>query len=216
MNNSEFSQALIRATYHFNVTASPTTINTLIRYTQTLQKWRRSFNLTASLQPEDWWVHLYDSIALAHTLPLLHVKQCTDIGSGAGFPAIICAIVNPNIQFTLCEIDLNKSAFLRQVVIDCEINNVKLTGDWQRANPPFTCVTSKAFLTLEQFIQNLPHLIAVGGKGLIFSHDDPSTSIPQNLLKSTIYFKVPPLKIDIKQSSFNAPHTTRSITLLQR
>lgn len=228
-NPAAINVAVSRALADFAFADHPANINALLHYSALISKWRKAFNLTASARIEDWWVHLIDSLALAQYLSLIHVKHCADIGSGAGFPAIPCAILLPHIHFTLCEIDHNKSAFLRQVMVELGLSNVSLRGDWQRAGAPFPCVTSKAYLTPDSFMMQLPQLLSVGGRGFIFGHENetkvkpapkPSAPVMQDfLLKSTVTYAVSALSVSEHRLSLlpnSAPHPTRAFHIFQR
>lgn len=169
----------------------------LTQYHHLLVKWRAHFNLSAGYQLSSWWLHLLDSLAVAKVLSLLHVKHCLDLGSGAGFPIIACAIIHPQIRFVASEIDHNKSAFLRQAMTQCALANLQLVGDWKRMNGNphrVDAVTSKAFLTPDHFLQIFPSLVGTGGLGIICqSAPQPTLKRPTSLLKSAFSYRPPTL-----------------------
>jgi 16S rRNA (guanine527-N7)-methyltransferase len=89
------------------------TLARLIEYAAVLAKWQRAINLVspAALR-ELWHRHLLDS---AQLLPLLPAPAAPllDIGSGAGFPGLVLAILGvPDVH--LVESDTRKAAFLRE------------------------------------------------------------------------------------------------------
>lgn len=67
--------------------------------------------------------HIEDSRAI---LDFMALDGCNviDIGSGAGFPGLVLAILCPEAQFTLVEADLKKSQFLQAVILNLKISNV--------------------------------------------------------------------------------------------
>ncbi len=94
------------------------TLERLEHYQTLLEKWNRSINLVANSTLVDGWTrHFLDSAQLM-TGDVLG-NRWTDIGSGAGFPGLVCAILSaelaPERQFSLLESDQRKSEFLRMV-----------------------------------------------------------------------------------------------------
>lgn len=86
----------------------------LIRYVELLQKWQERINLVSeSTLPDVWQRHILDSaqlVALAPAQPGLWV----DLGSGAGFPGLVIAIMSLH-HIHLIESDSRKCAFLQEV-----------------------------------------------------------------------------------------------------
>jgi len=94
------------------------TLERLEHYQTLLEKWNRSINLVANSTLVDGWTrHFLDSAQLM-TGDVLG-NRWTDIGSGAGFPGLVCAILSaeiaPERRFSLLESDQRKSEFLRMV-----------------------------------------------------------------------------------------------------
>ncbi|MFQ5764492.1 MAG: 16S rRNA (guanine(527)-N(7))-methyltransferase RsmG [Rhodospirillales bacterium] len=81
-----------------------------------LEKWQRTINLVGRGSLGDVWRrHVLDSAQLAPHLPPT-AKVIADIGSGAGFPGLVLAIMGPvaGADFHLIESDERKCAFLRE------------------------------------------------------------------------------------------------------
>ena len=75
-----------------------------------LERWNRSFNLTAITHRAQMVTHhLLDSLSIA---PFLHGQRVIDIGTGAGFPGLPLAIVQPERQFTLLDSNGKKVRFV--------------------------------------------------------------------------------------------------------
>lgn len=80
-----------------------------------LAKWQRAVNLVApSTLPDLWRRHMLDSAQLAAHLPR-PPGRIADMGSGAGFPGLVLAVVT-GVPTTLIESDTRKCAFLREAV----------------------------------------------------------------------------------------------------
>ncbi|HVO01164.1 MAG TPA: 16S rRNA (guanine(527)-N(7))-methyltransferase RsmG [Candidatus Cybelea sp.] len=90
------------------------TLAALEAYAALLKKWQRAINLVAASTLDDiWGRHFLDS---AQLLPLLAPPEAgdggiTDLGSGAGFPGLVLAILSGR-RTQLIESDQRKAAFL--------------------------------------------------------------------------------------------------------
>jgi len=93
------------------------TIHRLIRYADLLARWQKSTNLVASSTlPLLWSRHFADSAQIRGLAP--EARLCLDLGSGAGFPGLIVAILQagkPNFRMHLVESNRKKCAFLAEV-----------------------------------------------------------------------------------------------------
>ena len=104
----------------FRLDVSRETHQHLLRYADLLRKWTKRINLVArSTEDNLWRRHIIDSAQVLQLAPH-HVGHWVDLGSGAGFPGLIIAIMaletgTPK-HVTLVESDARKSAFLRTVI----------------------------------------------------------------------------------------------------
>lgn len=98
------------------------TIERLVIYEKLLRQWQKAVNLVApSTLDATWHRHFADS---AQLLPLAPpgLRSWIDLGSGAGFPGLVVAIMlagkarGDGTHITLIESDSRKCAFLREVV----------------------------------------------------------------------------------------------------
>ena len=84
-------------------------------YLALLKKWQRRINLVAnSTMVDAWQRHILDSAQLVRFYPL-NTKKILDVGSGAGFPGLVLAIMG-NVQVDLVESDQRKAIFLSTVI----------------------------------------------------------------------------------------------------
>ena len=140
----------------------------LLEYAGLLQKWNRTYNLTAIRDPLAMVAHhLLDSLAVLPHLPLAPERaRIVDAGSGAGLPGIPLAIARPRWHVALAESNQKKSAFLRQAAIELGLHNVEVhegrVEAW-RPQPLFDLVISRAFAALSEFIAACRHLVAPEG-----------------------------------------------------
>ncbi|MBD8891577.1 16S rRNA (guanine(527)-N(7))-methyltransferase RsmG [Roseibium litorale] len=91
------------------------TVERLQIYVDLVLKWQPAQNLIApSTIPDIWTRHVVDSLQTKRTLP--EAKVWVDIGSGAGFPGVVTAILQadaPEAHVHMIESNQRKAAFLR-------------------------------------------------------------------------------------------------------
>ena len=136
----------------------------LLAYLELLQKWNRTYNLTAIRDPLTMVTHhVLDSLA---AMPHLPDGPLADVGSGGGLPGIPLAIAQPARRITLNDANDKKSAFLQQAVIELKLANTDVHSGrveaWRPASP-FACVITRGFAELAQFIAACRHLLQAGG-----------------------------------------------------
>lgn len=137
----------------------------LSAYLALLLKWGRTYNLTAIRDPNEMVTHhLLDSLAV---LPLIEksvlagrgAPSLADVGSGAGLPGLVLAIVRPDWLVTSVETVEKKAAFQRQVKIELGLGNANIhCGRVERMQEDFDAVISRAFASLADFVGLAGHL----------------------------------------------------------
>jgi 16S rRNA (guanine527-N7)-methyltransferase len=136
----------------------------LLRYLGLLQKWNRTYNLTAIREPSRLVTHhLLDCLA---AVPHVPEGFLVDIGSGGGLPGVPLAIAQPGRPVTLLDSNHKKGAFLRQVIIECGLRNAQVhvgrAEEWQPALR-FDVAVSRAFSDLAGFAEAARPLLKPGG-----------------------------------------------------
>jgi len=135
------------------VSVEKTAQTRLLDYLALLEKWNRSYNLTAVRQPPQMISkHLLDCLAI---LPYVSAHFALDVGSGAGLPGIPLAIARPQTQVTLLDSSQKKTTFLRQALIQLGLANVTVICERAETWRPlrkFDLVISRAFSNLLDFI----------------------------------------------------------------
>ena len=101
------------------------TLERLRLYVDLVKRWNPKINLVSRRSLEDIWTrHIQDSVQVFHCAN--QVAHWVDLGSGGGFPGMVCAIMaiehTPETRFTFVESDQRKSAFLRTVARECDAN----------------------------------------------------------------------------------------------
>ncbi len=94
------------------------TMSRLESYVALVEKWQPRVNLVspASL-PDIWTRHIWDSAQLA-TYIQGGSPRLVDVGSGAGFPGLVLAMLT-DAECHLVESDQKKAIFLRTVIREC-------------------------------------------------------------------------------------------------
>jgi 16S rRNA (guanine527-N7)-methyltransferase len=104
--------------------ATPQQIDKLDQYFHLLIKWNKRSNLVGTQDHSEIYIrHFLDSLAL---VSYLSEVSWTDLGSGAGFPGLILAIMRPESDIFLVEIAQKRCHFLQQVIIELALSRVVL------------------------------------------------------------------------------------------
>lgn len=137
----------------------------LIAFLALLAKWNRAFNLTAVRDPLDMVPrHLLDSLAV---WPYLHGPRILDLGSGAGLPGMVLALVDPEREWVLLDSNAKKTQFLTQIVIELRPGNVEVVQARAEAYAPprpFTTVIARALAPLSTVFRLARPLCAAEGR----------------------------------------------------
>jgi len=93
-------------------------------YIDELDRWNRRLNLTAVPRDRAWDRHVTESARLLAVAHLAEGSRCADLGSGAGIPGVVVAILRPDVSLTLIEADRRKAGFLVHVCGLLGLDNV--------------------------------------------------------------------------------------------
>lgn len=136
-------------------------------YAGLLKEWNNKFNLTSIL--EDGQIvekHFYDSLLPGKVFDF-NGKNLLDMGTGAGFPGLVIALVYPECAVTLLDATKKKFSFLEEVAKQCEIPNVKyLCGrveEQDELRDKFQVVTCRGFSSLNTALEVGLPLCRLGG-----------------------------------------------------
>lgn len=108
-------------------------------YETLIRKWQKAINLVSGPTLNALYSrHIADSLQIFDLRPG-NTGHWVDIGSGAGFPGLICAIAAkdhaPDLRFTFIESDLRKGGFLREVARNTDVKITVLTERIEAAHP---------------------------------------------------------------------------------
>tara|TARA_B100001175_G_C19486988_1_gene630365 strand:+ start:1094 stop:1708 length:615 start_codon:yes stop_codon:yes gene_type:complete len=134
-------------------------INKLLIYKELLIKWNKSYNLTAVKNTEVVTHHFLDCLAI---IPFIKSSSLLDVGTGAGLPGIVIAIVKPDIKLSLIDKVGKKIAFIKRVIAELEIKNIETYHDRVElltTEEKYDGIISRAFSSMDDFINSTKHLI---------------------------------------------------------
>lgn len=103
--------------------------------------------------PRLWERHLVNCAVLSEQVPA-GASVC-DVGSGAGLPGLVLAIVRADALVTLVEPLLRRTTFLEEVVDLLELTNVEVVrarADALHGQRRFTVVTARAVAPLDRLV----------------------------------------------------------------
>lgn len=169
----------------------------LIQYLDLIKKWGRVYNLTAIQDPlKIVTYHLLDCLAVS---PYVKQGKWLDVGSGAGLPGIVLAIVKPESKFVLLDTSEKKASFMQQVVIELELKNVLVLSERIETlsrDEKFDGIISRAFSEIAKFTQLTKGLLTTGGEWVAMkgNPEEEIRKLPEDIfISEVIPLKIPKL-----------------------
>ena len=129
------------------------TMGKLEQFAELLRAANSTQNLVAAPSLESVWQrHFLDSVQLMRFLPSPQAS-CIDLGTGAGFPGLVIALLHPG-PVTLVEERRLRVDFLRHVATTLGVDVEIIAGKAQRIVPrPFDVISARAFAPLERLLE---------------------------------------------------------------
>ncbi|KAA9106281.1 16S rRNA (guanine(527)-N(7))-methyltransferase RsmG [Microbacterium rhizomatis] len=134
------------------------------RFTMALAEHGEERGLIGPLEPARLWSrHVLNSAIVG---PLFS-GRVGDVGSGAGLPGLVLAIVCPDVQWVLIEPMERRIAWLNEQVDELKLDNVEVVRaraeDW-KPDAPLDAVTARAVSALRTLIPLTAPLVRDGGE----------------------------------------------------
>ncbi len=179
-----------------NIQTSKAQRQQLLSHLELVAKWNRRLNLTAITNGGDMVVHhVLDSLGV---MPWMKGSRILDIGSGAGFPGIPLAIVDPNTEVTLLDSRGKRVEFLRYVRHSLKLDNILLqksrVEDYQ-PQQKFDTLVARAFSPLARLVELTGRRRFPGARLLAFKGKYPAGEIAELSVEARMCMTVK--KIDI-------------------
>jgi 16S rRNA (guanine527-N7)-methyltransferase len=153
----ELGELLEKGAEALSLPIDPSTRQRLLGYVTLISKWNAVYNLTAIRDLRQMLVqHLLDSLSIVQPLRRridLDRARIADVGSGAGLPGLVLAMLAPGLHLTSIEPVGKKAAFQRQVQAEFALTNVEIiTGRAEAVHAPQDLVVCRAFASLNDFV----------------------------------------------------------------
>lgn len=139
-----------RVCQFFTLPDTDITYQMLCAYVALLCKWGSAYNLTAQANEAAIWQHIVDCLPAVALTPAC-VKKCLDVGSGAGLPGIVFAIMRPDITVTLVDSNGKKSRFLQRAVHEISLSTRVINSRIENhvsSQDGYEMITARAFSSL--------------------------------------------------------------------
>ena len=158
----KLANILAQAINELGLPLSETQQRTLLLYLDQLLLWNKAYNLTAITDPEEALIkHVIDCLSIITHLP---AGSLLDIGTGAGLPAVIIAICQPERQCTALDSNQKKVRFIKQISSELGLSNMQpIASRIEAHEASYAVVTSRAFASLIDFVEVAQPRLADGG-----------------------------------------------------
>ena len=178
-----------------------------------LLEWNEKFNLTAIVDKDEIEEkHFIDSIKLIEYFDIKN-KTLLDVGSGAGFPGIPLAIVEPSLKITLLESNGKRISFLKEAKKVLSLDNVEIIqgrAEELAFREKYDFVTARAVKELNILLELCFYLVKVGGSFIAYK----SSNIDEEINNAKHAFKC--LQIDdYKKIEYLLPKSKNTRVFLQ-
>lgn len=189
---SEVKKLLCEGAKTMDVSLSDEQVRKLLDYHALINKWNKVYNLSAIREPlESIKKHFLDSFSI---LDFIQSGLLLDVGSGAGLPGIIIAIMKPKTNVFVIDSVGKKCRFMQTVKTELGLENLTVINDRVESfNYPesFSQITSRAFASAIDTVNKTKHLISNDGRYLLMKGDNIAKENIENM-KSTVHIlKVP-------------------------
>lgn len=199
---SNLKKLLCEGAEIMDLTLSEHQTDQLLAYHELIGKWNKVYNLSAIRDPiESIKKHFLDSLSI---VPFIRPGLLLDVGSGAGLPGIVIAIMRSNTNvFTIDSVG-KKCRFMQTVKTELSLDNLTVINDRVESfnyDESFPQIVSRAFSSTIDTIEKTRHLISSDGRYLLMKGD--------NLNKENLQ------KVNYKVHSLRVPYVSDKRTLLE-
>ncbi|MCL2760082.1 MAG: 16S rRNA (guanine(527)-N(7))-methyltransferase RsmG [Desulfuromonadales bacterium] len=168
-----------------------------------LLKWNQKINLTAITDFEDIAVkHFIDSMTLFKVID--DEGTLLDVGSGAGFPAIPLKIMKPELQIVSVDAIGKKIMFQKHIARVLALKEFtpiheRVEKLYKNYTEHFNWIVSRAFASIEEFVELVDKLLAGNGKIIAMKGRDINSEIENFRIKESAN------KFQIQEINFHLP-----------
>ena len=189
---SEIKKLLCEGAKTMDVSLTDEQVRQLLDYHALINKWNKVYNLSAIRDPlESIKKHFLDSFSI---LEFIKPGLLLDVGSGAGLPGIIIAIMKPKTNVFVIDSVGKKCRFMQTVKTELGLENLTVINNRVESfNYPelFSQITSRAFASAIDTLNKTKHLIANEGRYLLMKGDNIALENIENRESKVHVLKVP-------------------------
>lgn len=197
-DTNALEKELIRGLNAMDISYGEEAISKLADYLLLLQEWNKTHNLTAVDDLEEMLpIHIFDSASIK---PYIKGARLLDVGSGAGLPGMILAILSPALEVTSIEARNKKAQFQMFVANKLNLKNFDVLNERVENFEPkekFPMITARAFSTLDDLVEGSLNCIAPKGRWLamkgVMPDDELKVLKKKNYKFESYSLKVPSL-----------------------
>lgn len=170
----------------------------LAAYLELLERWNRTYNLTGAKDAIRIREQLVDCIAAVPALRRIFAAaspyRVLDVGSGAGLPGVVFAILHPAWQVDCVDAVGKKAAFIRQSAGQLNLSNLRsLHARVESLGPSsangYDLITSRAFSSLRTLVDLTRSLKNAEGTWVALKGKTPTEeldALPEDIVIRTI------------------------------
>lgn len=188
MDIESFRQRLRQAAQALGVQLQGDHIDTLLTYLQQMQRWNKTYNLTALRDPELMLVqHIFDSLSVVPSIQAIAAAQgktelkIVDVGSGGGLPGVVLATSCSTWNVHCIDAVEKKMAFVRQMSAVLGLSNLQAHHVRIEKAEPFQAdiVISRAFASLVDFVNLSERHVGATGQILAMKAKHPTDEVAE-------------------------------------
>ncbi len=182
-----------------NVSYGEQAIAKLVEYLNLLCEWNKTHNLTAVDDLDQMLsIHVFDSASIK---PYMKGATLLDVGSGAGLPGMVLAILSPALEVVSIESRNKKAQFQMFAANKLQLKNFTVLNERVEDYLPtekFAMVTARAFSSLGDLVDLSKQTVAANGcwlamKGSLQEDELKDLKKKKNITFDTFALKVPEL-----------------------
>ena len=189
---SEAERILCEGAELMSIPISESQVQQLLSYHSLILKWNKVYNLSAIRDPlESIKKHFLDSLSI---LNFIKPGLLLDVGSGAGIPGIVIAIMKPKTKVFVIDSIGKKCRFMQTVKTELSLENLIVINsrvESFESEESFSQITTRAFADVSKTIELTKHLVSNKGRYLLMKGDSINKENIENINTQLHLLEVP-------------------------
>ena len=212
VNTNNFNEYLKKGLSLLNISYDKELLEKIIKYYELFKIRSSEFNLSTLISEKDFLIsHLFDSISGYETINKISntktIKKIVDIGTGAGFPGVVLALLDKNLQIILSEVNKKKLKFLNEAIKILELKNISVIDpSQQKIEKKINIVTARAFGNMTKIFKEAKKyqkkLLISAYKGKKNKIDEELGEL-SNILGNKYIYEILPVKVPFLDAERN-------------